>query len=179
MSQAPDQPEDVDPGSPAPSRRRDEPSDSEIDRRFAELTAGWTTEPSQVEDRPGDRDGGSAHAVRAEDEAAPPPPAPEREEAPESSALRGPRDYAVADELDDGFTPPEPEPLASADPLLVAAWLSAVGGPIAFIVILIVWSNAPALVWLSTLAVTLLGWAVVIWRLPRTREDTDDDGAVV
>jgi hypothetical protein len=136
-------------GEPQPDPDHDGPSDDEVDRRFAELTAGFDT----------------------------PQPAPAD---PTPPAVSGPRDYVVADEIDEPFAPPEPEPLGTADPLLLIAWIGAVGGPIAFILLLLLWSTAPGIVWLTALCVMLAGWAVVIWRLPRSRDDAgNDDGAVV
>lgn len=93
--------------------------------------------------------------------------------------MGGPRDYAVAEEPEEGFVPPEPEPISTADPLLVLAWVAAIGGPIAFILLLILWSSAPALVWLTALVAMLAGWGVVIWRLPRSRHRSDDDDGAV
>lgn len=128
------------------------PTDDEVDRRFAELTADL--------------------------ELAEPAPTVPDEDTPDGVGP-GPRDYALAEEPDEEFEPPEPEPLGTADPLQLLGWAGAVGGPIALIVILVVWPSAPLLVWLTAAAATLAGWAVVIWRLPRSREDPDDDGAVL
>lgn len=131
------------------------PSDEEVDRRFAELMAGFA---------PG------------EPEAPSPAPAPPSE----PGTVGGPRDYTVAEEPDEGFVPPEPEPIGSADPLLVIAWVAAIGAPIAFILLLVLWSTAPGIVWVTALLAMLAGWGVVIWRLPRSRNPSDgDDGAVL
>lgn len=90
----------------------------------------------------------------------------------------GPRDYAPPEDPEEPFEPPEPEPLDGVEPLTLAAWFAAVGGPLVGIVLLVVWPAAPALLWWTLLGLTLGGWAVVIWRLPRSR-DSDDDGARV
>jgi hypothetical protein len=134
------------------------PTDDEIDRRFAELTADLELDATlaEVPDAEGDALSEPADAVG-----------------------HGPRDYALAEEPDEVFEPPEPEPLDSADPLQLLGWAGAVGGPIALILVLVLWPTAPSLVWLSAIGVTLVGWGVVIWRLPRSRKESDDDGAVL
>jgi hypothetical protein len=90
----------------------------------------------------------------------------------------GPRDYAVPDEPEEPFEPPEPEPLESADPIRLLAWTGAIAGPALLLILVMVWPTAPAIVWLTLLAATLVGWGLAFWRLPRSRDD-DDDGAVV
>jgi hypothetical protein len=149
------------PPAPEPPDRdpvEDGPTDDEVDRRFAELMADLELEPpaAEVPDPDGDAPSQPADAVGP-----------------------GPRDYAVAEEPDEEFEPPEPEPLGTADPVQLLGWSGAVGGPIAIILVVVLWPSAPPLVWLTTIAVTLVGWALVIWRLPRSRKDPDDDGAVL
>lgn len=149
-------------GAPEPEpeprdRSASGPTDEEVDRRFAELTAGFESPlpPSATAS-------GSTSA---------PTTTP--------GTVGGPRDYAVADVPEDGFEPSDPEPLSSADPVLVLAWIGAIGGPIAFILLLILWQSAPAIVWLTALTALLAGWTVVIWRLPRSRNRSDDDDGAV
>lgn len=61
---------------------------------------------------------------------------------------------------------------------MVLAWLGAAGGPLVFLLLVLLWPSAPSAAWWATLVATLAGWGVVVWRLPRHR-DGDDDGAVV
>ncbi|MFV0254012.1 MAG: hypothetical protein ACK5H2_11865 [Beutenbergiaceae bacterium] len=132
-----------------PSDADGEPTEAEVDRRFAELTADLA-----------------------------PDPLPRMSDTP-SPAGSGPRDYRVAEEPDEGYVPPEPAPLSSIDPLQLFAWAGAIGGPIAMVVLVVLWPTAPFLLWLTALIATLVGWGIVIWRLPRQPRDSDDDGAVL
>lgn len=162
MSRQPDEPREGSAGQ--------EPTDDEVDRRFAELTAGLADAvgidvPSDEAPSPGDV--GSAGLT-----------APDEERAGPGDGLGGPRDYSLAEEPDEGFEPPEPEPLGSAEPVMVLAWLGAAGGPLVFLLLVLLWPSAPSAAWWATLVATLAGWGVVVWRLPRHR-DGDDDGAVV
>lgn len=132
---------------------------AEFDRRFAELISGPDLEDLQ---RP----------------APPVPPAPDPAPKAPPAAGSGPRDYALAQEPDEPFRPPEPEPLGTADPIRLIAWTAAIAGPVLLLLTVVLWPTAPAVVWLSLLAATLVGWGVALSRLPRARDD-DDDGAVV
>lgn len=156
-----------------------EPTDDEVDRRFLELTAGLGAESLVGDDGPTD-DPDASHEPDLRAEPAEPSTAGAVEPSPPSRpAAGGPRDYSLVDEPDEAFVPPEPEPLSTAEPLLVVAWLGAAGGPLVFLVLVLLWPAAPALVWWTTLVATLAGWGLVVWRLPRTRDGGGDDGAVV
>lgn len=155
----------------------DGPSDDEVDRRFAELTDGLDIGGLESIAGVGDLDQGAPDTpsgppgrTEAADESAPP--------SGEPRTGSGPRDYSLAEEPEEPFEAPEPESLATADPLRLGAWALAIGGPVLLLVLTVVWSSAPPLVWLTLLGATLLGWGVALWRLPRARDD-DDDGAVV
>lgn len=117
----------------------------------------------------------------------PPPPAPapetHREQQPDRQQdrghLGGPRDYSPPeDENDDDFEPEEPPSLAGAEPLLVLAWLGAVGGPLFLLLAAFVWRSAPLLLILGVVAAFVASAAYLIMRLPKHR-DEHDDGAVV
>ncbi|MHA7190851.1 hypothetical protein ACX80N_11225 [Arthrobacter sp. MDT2-16] len=95
----------------------------------------------------------------------------------------GPRDYSApqrADEPDDdeGFTPEEPPPLGSGDPLTVLAWVGAAGGPITLLLFAMFWRDAPLAATLGVLALFLAGAGYLVTRLPKHR-DIGDDGAEV
>lgn len=156
------QPPEPLPGGAGP----DGPTQEEVDRRFAELMSGPDLEDLRL--------------ARAQDDQVPArpavPPLPDVQEPRDT--VGGPRDYAVPDDLDEPFEPPEPEPLESADPIRLLAWTGAIAGPALLLVLVLVWPSAPAIVWLTLLAATLVGWGLAFWRLPRSRDD-DDDGAVV
>lgn len=94
-------------------------------------------------------------------------------------APAGPRDYApLEQEDDDSYQPPDPPALGVGDPLVVLAWVGAVGGPIALVLIAMFWRSAPTSVMLGIVAVFIVSVIFLIFRLPKTR-DYDDDGAAV
>ncbi|WP_247828749.1 hypothetical protein [Arthrobacter antioxidans] len=92
----------------------------------------------------------------------------------------GPRDYAAPDDPDEdeGFTPEDPPPLGSGDPLTVLAWIGAAGGPILLFLIAMFWRTAPMAATLGLLAVFLAGAGYLVTKLPKHR-DMGDDGAEV
>ncbi|MDQ0734334.1 hypothetical protein [Arthrobacter agilis] len=92
----------------------------------------------------------------------------------------GPRDYAAPEEPeeDEGFTPDEPPPLGSGDPLTVLAWIGAAGGPITLLLFAMFWRDAPLAATLGVLALFLAGAGYLVTKLPKHR-DIGDDGAEV
>jgi hypothetical protein len=92
----------------------------------------------------------------------------------------GPRDYTPPDQPDEdeGFTPEEPPPLGTGDPLTILAWIGAAGGPIMLLLFAMFWRNAPVAAWLGLLLVFLAGAGYLVTKLPRHR-DIGDDGAEV
>ncbi|MFC8800811.1 hypothetical protein ACFT2C_24030 [Promicromonospora sp. NPDC057138] len=98
----------------------------------------------------------------------------------------GPRDWPLSpeaealEEEESHFTPPEPPPLLSRDPLLTMAWSFVVGVPVLAVIGIIVSAAVPALaipplVGQIGLGLFVLGLGVLIWRMPHQR-DPDDDG---
>ena len=92
----------------------------------------------------------------------------------------GPRDHTPPDQPDEdeGFTPEEPPPLGTGDPLTILAWIGAAGGPIMMLLFAMFWRNAPVAAWLGLLLVFLAGAGYLVTKLPRHR-DIGDDGAEV
>lgn len=95
-------------------------------------------------------------------------------------SMSGPRDYAAPeeDEDDGGFTPPEPPPLGSGEPLVVLAWIGALGGPLMLLLFAMFWRGAPLAMVLGTIALFAGSAAYLLFRLPSHR-DENDDGAEV
>ncbi|UFU04826.1 hypothetical protein [Ruania halotolerans] len=155
---------------------RPEPTDADIDARWAEITAQLGDLHTQTGDAPGERrptteTTGTAGPVEL-------PRSSEGGERP-GTDLAGPRDYTVADNAEEaGFVPPDP-PLRAHDPLPTLAWFFALGGPILTVLFLIVWPAAPSWVYLAAIIASILGWLVLLWRMPRGRRSDTDDGAVV
>ncbi|WP_146902119.1 hypothetical protein [Cellulomonas aerilata] len=89
---------------------------------------------------------------------------------------------AAEAELDDRehFVPPEPGPVLGGDPLLTMAWFGAAGVPIALLVALIVWRDAPVVLMQAAGVVFLLSCGLLLWRMPHHRDDDHSGpGAVV
>lgn len=98
------------------------------------------------------------------------------------------RDWAGSDQFDaaaevvdeqDRFVPDDPGPVLTGNPLVVAGWTALILGIVTALVVGIVWRSAPDVLWQSGLLSAALGIAVLIWQMPRDREDDDNDGAVV
>ncbi|MDR7384908.1 hypothetical protein [Promicromonospora iranensis] len=98
----------------------------------------------------------------------------------------GPRDWPLTPEIEaleeeeSHFTPPEPPPLLSRDPLLTMAWSFVVGVPSLAVIGMIVSAAMPAvsippLAGQISLGLFVAGLGVLIWRMPHQR-DPDDDG---
>jgi hypothetical protein len=98
----------------------------------------------------------------------------------------GPRDWPLTPEVealedeDSHFTPPEPPPLLSRDPLLTMAWSFVVGVPSLAVIGMIVSAaipsvSIPPLAGQIGLGLFVAGLGVLIWRMPHQR-DPDDDG---
>ena len=91
---------------------------------------------------------------------------------------RGPRDYDEPEELESEgeFVPPEPPPLGSGEPLVVLAWLGAIGGPLLLLVFAMFWRGAPLALVLGVIALFAASAGYLLFRLPSHH---DDDGAEV
>lgn len=153
--------------TPGPDDEQDPTSDADdVDARFAEITASLgdlTVPPADAEER---RSEGPADPAPPD---AAPPPEP------------GPRDYVVQDDDEDGYTPPEPEPLSTGDPVVAIGWVAVLAPLVLVLVYLMLWRGMPAaLLGLAGVAF-VLGVGVLVWRMPsrRSPEDDDDNGAVV
>lgn len=91
---------------------------------------------------------------------------------------RGPRDYDEPGELESEgeFVPPEPPPFSTGEPLVVLAWMGAVGGPVLLLLFAMFWRDAPLPVILGIIALFVASAGYLLFRLPQHRED---DGAAV
>lgn len=163
----------------------DDLPDDAVEARWADIVAqlGPLDEPDGAgrADEPtrgttGDPAGSSATEPHPEDAAVP----PGRVVSP------GPRDWPVTPEIEDleetesHFTPPEPEPVLSRDPLLTLAWAAVVGVPVLVVLGVVLRAAVPALRipgWSGPVAgvLFLVALGVLIWRMPHSR-DPDDHG---
>lgn len=100
------------------------------------------------------------------------------------------RDWDATDQIDEAerrvdeaehFRPADPGPVLGGDPLLTMAWFAVAGMPVLWLVVLIGWRSAPSAILQASVAVFLLGLALLLWRMPHRRDDEhdDSDGAVV
>ncbi|WP_127571973.1 hypothetical protein [Georgenia faecalis] len=149
----------------------DDPGRDDIDAQWADLTArlGELRLPPPAD---------------GEDE----PAAPPARTAPDL----GPRDYVPGDpgpddedddpgrDLVDGFSPPDPDPISGAHPVVAVGWSAVVTGLALLFVCAIVWRTAPTLVWIGAVAALVGGVGLLLWHMPAHRDPDDyDDGAVV
>ena len=181
----------------APDRR--EPTGDEVAARWAEIVADLgglgTAGPEPASDEgtdPTQRAGdGPPERTRPADEGAGPavtyPVAPWVSARPAGRELTG-RDWAGTDDIDaaeaqiddrEHFVPPEPGPVFGGDPLLTMAWLGAAGIPIALLVVLVAWQDAPTILLQAAGVVFVLSCALLVWRMPHRRDDDGGPGAVV
>lgn len=77
----------------------------------------------------------------------------------------------------DRFVPPAPPPVPIAPPDRFVAWLGVLGAPAAFLVLLVLGIDTPALVDWLLIGGFLAGFGYLVFRLPKSPEDPWDDGA--
>lgn len=172
--------------------------DADLDAAFAEIVRGW--------DAPSEPEGGVPRwpaqedlpptLVHADDE---PGPAADRGIAPgageplpgevveptqqpetsEEPVVLGPRDWQAAPATDEHFVPPEPPPLPRGDLQTRLAWAAVLLGPAFLVVAGLFWTGVPRL-YLGLAALAFVGgFVALVMRLPASRDEDDDDGAVV
>ncbi|GAA1339892.1 hypothetical protein [Arthrobacter roseus] len=92
----------------------------------------------------------------------------------------GPRDHIAPEEpADEKYVPDDLPPLGSGEPLVVLSWLAAAGGPLALLLLTILWPSAPMALTLGIIAAFLAGVGYLLSRLPRGRDYSNNDGAEV
>lgn len=146
--------------------------DEDVDAAFLRIIAGWDDAPTYRAP--------PATALDPLPEPTPPPdPSREPDPTPDSPDP-GPRDYALAEEPDEGYVPPEPPPLPRGDVASVLSWAAVVLGPLFLFIAGLFWRDASRL-WLVLAVVAFVGgFVALVMRLPARRDtDSDDDGAVV
>ncbi len=104
-----------------------------------------------------------------------PDPAAVRADADAGIRPSGPRDFEVEDE-DHTFVPEDPPSLAGTEPLVMLAWVGAVGGPIALLFTAMFWRSAPLTAVLGIVAIFVASVVYLIMQLPQEKNE-DDDGA--
>lgn len=144
-------------------------------------------EPDEVGPDEARPDGAHADEAHADDE----PTSPELDDADVDARWAGivsalaspdPRAWApdpAVEEAETHFVPPDPGPVLGGDPLLTMAWAAVVGVPMLLMVAVIAWRDVPAIVLQVAGVAFLAGVGLLLWRMPRDREDDAGPGAVV
>jgi hypothetical protein len=165
-----------------------EPEPLDIDRAFAEIVAAWSEESPTT--WPADEDLTQGRHRRLDDpnrRTIEPPGRHQERDDDELSVAAGPLVPSVEPPEDgpedaigqaDAFVPPEPPPLPRGDAITMLAWAGVILGPVVML-ISVLWRHVPQLVVLFALAAFVGGFVVLVSRMPKHREDDDDDGAVV
>ncbi len=166
------------------------------DAAWAALVAGFDAEPEpgtvpawpEAENVPADKDAGAGAAGghpagRTAGKPSPAAPAgPPTRSIVIHPVIRGPRDYEVEEDEDDGhFVPPEPPPLPEADLTTKFGWIAVLGGPLLLFSFVLLQLDLAWWVILVGVGGFIGGFATLVSRM-RTEEDEDDDphgGAVV
>ena len=194
--------------SPVPADRDFPGGDADLDAAFAQIVAGWDDAPTTAvppwpasEDTDERPDGGAGTDVRTTDEPAAPtgptgfepiryardhglptPPDPSHASDPVEQAPGtgpGPRDWEVATPDDEHFVPPDPPPLPRGDTIVQLAWACVLLGPAFLLFAGLFWRDVGRL-WLAVAAAAFIGgFVALVMRLPHTRDEDDDNGAVV
>lgn len=143
-------------------------SSDRIEAAWDDIVAGFHT--SEAPPRPGTEGSGLSQRLVREHTEPPEPPAA-------SPLASGPRDYTVADDIDDeGFTPPPPPPIPRPrDRFDALAWIGLIGGPLAIILAFVLGVGG----WLAAagFAAFTAGFVTLVARASDRRDD--GDGAVV
>lgn len=147
-----------------------------IEAAWDDIVAGFhTAEPPA---RPGVEGSGLSQRLVREHTEPPEPPQSSQSAQPPGEPALGPRDYIVADDLDDeGFSPPPPPPMPRPrDRFDSLAWIGVIGGPLAIILAFVLGTGG----WLAAagFAAFTAGFITLVARSP-DRRDEDDNGAVV
>jgi hypothetical protein len=93
------------------------------------------------------------------------------------------RERALAAGGDDGdeagFVPPEPPPLPRGDLVSRLAWAGVLGSPLFFLLCALVWRDVPRGLVVAAILAFVGGFVTLVVRLPSSRDDGWDDGAVL
>ena len=174
---------DPDRDGDVPQEEREDRPELDVDSAFAAIVAGWGDDvaPGQahpwpvVEDLP--TDGDRPTVTRTPPDEPPPPPA--RRAGDLRLGTDEPAEQAESADLDDDerFIPPDLPPLPRADLVSRLSWAGVVGGPLFLLIAALFWRDLPELLLLVAVAAFVGGFAALVVRMPRDRDD--DDGAVV
>ncbi|TJY70709.1 CvpA family protein [Arthrobacter sp. CAU 1506] len=155
---------------PERDQDRDDAVWKDLVARLEETDSGTADRP--LPDQPAADSGTDAQRLRAIFENRLP-------EVPSPGTPSGPRDYFVEEPDDDeGYVPPEPEPLGAGEPLLVLAWIGAVGSPLGLLLTAMLWRDAPFAAVLGMVVLFVASAVYLLFRLPQERDGYDDGARV-
>ena len=172
---------------PTPSPEPEPPLD--VDSAFAAIVAGWADESPPTWPADEDLTQGRHRRVDDPERRTTEPPGRHQERDDDELALSGSGSFVPSvEQPDDGpedeigradaFVPPDPPPLPRGDAFTMLAWAGVIAGPI-FLLISVIWQDAPQPLVLTALAGFVGGFVTLVSRMPKHRDDDDDDGAVV
>jgi hypothetical protein len=179
-------------GGPDAEHPPPEPEPLDIDSAFAAIIAGWADEAPAT--WPAEEDLGLGRHRRADDSADSGARPDERDDFDGGrdelavSGTGGPLVPSVEQPLEgpeddigraDAFVPPDPPPLPRGDVISRLAWGGVIVGPAFLLLAVLGWRSAPQILVLTALAGFVAGFIVLVARMPKHRDDDDDDGAVV
>jgi hypothetical protein len=167
-----------------------EPEHLDIDSAFAAIVAGWADESPAT--WPAEEDLTQGRHRQIDDPKAPSgnPPGRHQELDDDELALSGPSGALIPsveqpeagpeDDIGraDAFVPPDP-PLPRGDAFTMLAWAGVILGPVFLLIAVIAWPDAPRYLLLTALGGFVGGFVTLVARMPKNRDDQDDDGAVV
>jgi hypothetical protein len=177
------------PASPPERGERGEPAtagdedllSSDVEARWLEIVEQLTTADPSTDPAP--------RAGRRRDDPAAVEPSPEAGTPPSGYAriVRGvdPERFRAwspdpdVEEAEDHFEPPDPGPVLSGDPLLTLAWTAVVGVPLLLLFSVVAWRDIPTWLLEGAGVAFLCGVALLVWRMPKDRDDSSGPGAVV
>jgi hypothetical protein len=87
------------------------------------------------------------------------------------------RVHTPPEEPEEHFQPPPPEPLPAGDLQFWGILIGLTGGPLLLLYIILFDRYASGLLLLLAISLTVGGFGLLVARLPRQRDDDDDDGA--
>jgi hypothetical protein len=162
-----------------------EPEPLDVDSAFAAIVAGWSDAPTSTT-WPAEEDLSSGRHRRADDPSGGFDEADDDQDDSSLALAGGPLIPSLGgqhvdrpDEESEGFVPPEPPPLPRGDVVSRLAWAGVLGGPVFLLTAVIGWRTAPPVLVLTAIAGFVGGFVVLVSRMPKHRDDDDDNGAVV
>lgn len=153
------------------------PDQAEIDRQWEGIVAGFG--PLEMPGPP--REELSEHRPEEDPDSGRPPASGLSRHFTDPPSW-GPRDYAVDDEDDGAFVPPDPPALGSGRPAVVLSAAGLAGAPLALLLAALFWPGIPGILVTILITVMVAGGVGLFLALPRDKDrggPWNGDGAQV